>query len=466
MRFLDLRGATAGAAVALASLTSAQTGLWTNVLPSASPPYRATEGLAFEPVSGLVIAYGGVPNQSATPSFNDTWAFDGCTWTQLFPTGNPGTRFNAYLAPSPTPGRVVLFGGGIVPSAVDGATWELDTQTLTWTDMTPAGPSPSPRQLANTVYDSFRGRTVLFGGTNSSGSTFYGDTWEWDGTTWTDVTPSSGPSPTPRAWHSMTYDSARQRTVLFGGYTCSPFPFGCLAAQLNDTWEWDGIQWVQVVTAASPSPRSSGAIAYDPWSQRVVLFAGSAGWPVGMNDTWEYDGTNWSPVAIPGPVPPPQFLHRMVGDPVRGGVLVYGAFGNGWSSLNDTWRYHHAALSGTPLNPAPGAAVSYLLSLPSDAGLPYAAAISLSGTCPGFPLPDGRVVPLNFDAFTSLSISGAFPTIFQGFAGTLTGGGFALLTLSIPPIPALSGTVISAAAVSVNGAAVGSLTNAVTVVVQ
>jgi hypothetical protein len=340
MRFC-VRSAAAAAVVALTSTLLAQTDIWTNVRPPVSPPYRATQGLAFEPASGLVIAYGGVPNESAIPAFDDTWAFDGNTWIQLFPAVNPGPRFNVYLAPSPNPGRVVLFGGGSAPRVVEGTTWEFDTQTTTWINMTPVGASPGARQLSSVVYDSWRRRTVLFGGTNGFGSVFYGDTWEWDGRRWINVTPAAGPSPTPRSWHAMAFDSARGRTVLFGGYN---------GLQLGDTWEWDGTFWTRIAAPVSPSPRSSGAIAYDPATQRVVLFAGSHGWPIGLNDTWEYDGTTWIPVPITGPVPPPQYLHRMVDDPVRGGILVYGAFGDGWAPLNDTWRYHRTTPAGSAIS--------------------------------------------------------------------------------------------------------------------
>ena len=46
---------------------------------------------------------------------------------------------------------------------------------------------------------------VLFGGETSSET--FADTWEWDGTTWTQRA-SSGPS--ARTNHAMAYDSARQ----------------------------------------------------------------------------------------------------------------------------------------------------------------------------------------------------------------------------------------------------------------
>ena len=93
------------------------------------------------------------------------------------------------------------------------------------------------------AYDSARGVTILFGGTAADGPN--GETWEYDGTTWT-LRPSSGPS--PRYGHALAYDSARAVTVLFGG---------------NDdwvTWESDGTEWKSRATPGPPaySARGSG----------------------------------------------------------------------------------------------------------------------------------------------------------------------------------------------------------------
>ena len=197
----------------------------------------------------------------------------------------------------------------------------------------------------------------------------------------------------------------------------------------------------------------------------MVLFAGSHGWPTGLGDTWEYDGASWYPVSIAGASPQNQYLHRMVGDPSRGGIIVYGAFGDGWSPLNETWRYHRASLVASTLTPAIGTTVSFILSVPGDAGLPYQAAVSLSGTCPGTALNDGRVIPLNVDFATLLSV-GTLPSIFQGFSGTLNAAGGAIAMLAIPAESALSGAAISAAFVTMNGLTIGSISNAVTLVVQ
>jgi hypothetical protein len=67
---------------------------------------------------------------------------------------------------------------------------------------------------------------VLFGGADADGPV--GDTWQWDGSTWTQRFPAS--NPTARGGHRLAYDAARAVTVLFGGYDD-------LRGYLGDTWE-------------------------------------------------------------------------------------------------------------------------------------------------------------------------------------------------------------------------------------
>src|SRR5262249_60207067 len=60
-----------------------------------------------------------------------------------------------------------------------------------------------------------------------------------------------------------------------------------------DAWEYDGADWIPVVTAAAPQPRSGCALAYDWIRSRTVLYGGFDA-VVGFTDTWEYDGSTWS----------------------------------------------------------------------------------------------------------------------------------------------------------------------------
>jgi hypothetical protein len=74
----------------------------------------------------------------------------------------------------------------------------------------------------------------------------------------------------------MTYDAARGRVVLFGGFDGS---------RLGDTWEWDGTTWSEISHPVSPSARSSHAMAYDAARGRVILFGGLDG-SLRLGDTW------------------------------------------------------------------------------------------------------------------------------------------------------------------------------------
>ena len=118
-------------------------------------------------------------------------------------------------------------------------------QTPDWLEITTAS-SPSDIDAHAMVYDSLRGKVVMFGGDLS-------ETWEYDGVNWTQVTTASSPSALYQ--HAMAYDSVRGKVVLFGGLDDYSL--------VNDTWEYDGVGWTQVATASSPSARYGHAMAYD-----------------------------------------------------------------------------------------------------------------------------------------------------------------------------------------------------------
>jgi hypothetical protein len=120
---------------------------------------------------------------------------------------------------------------------------------------------------------------VLFGGETCNCNIYSDETWEWNGTAWTQRV-VSGPS--ARYGPASAYDSARAVTVLFGGFD---------GAFNGETWEWNGTDWTQRVVAG-PSPRYAPAAAFDPARGVAVLFGGTDG---GLySDTWEWDGTNWT----------------------------------------------------------------------------------------------------------------------------------------------------------------------------
>ncbi len=250
---------------------------WTQKTPATSPSARNYHALVYDAARQRVLLFGG---HNGSAYLNDTWEWDGTNWTQRTPATSPAIRQAHTLSYDTTRQRVVLF-GGVNGSALND-TWEWDGTN--WAQKTPAT-SPAVRYHHALTYDAARQRVVLFGGYNGSvyNGPVYSDTWEWDGTNWSQKSPVTAPS--GRYVHALVYDASHQRVVLFGGYNNSTY--------LNETWEWDGTTWSKKSPAISPSPRQpNGGMAYDSTRQRMVLFGGyTTGGPT--NDTWEWDGTNW-----------------------------------------------------------------------------------------------------------------------------------------------------------------------------
>jgi hypothetical protein len=141
------------------------------------------------------------------------------------------------------------------------------------------------------TYDPDRHVAVVFGGVGAAG--WLNDTWTWDGSAWTQVTPSL--SPPQRQMAAMVWDPALGKAMLFGGIDPRGIP-------LSDTWAWDGIAWTQMHPAHSPTARSPIAVAYDSSSERVILFgARKTARMSELGDTWKFDGSDWSAVGTVAP---------------------------------------------------------------------------------------------------------------------------------------------------------------------
>jgi hypothetical protein len=129
---------------------------------------------------------------------------------------------------------------------------------------------------------------VVFGGASSTGTV--GDTWTWDGASWTQQTTASAPSPRSSAAAASLDD----RLVLFGGVGPPP-----LYAPLDDTWTWDGSTWTQQSPQHVPPSRHYASAA--EVAGKVVVFGGvdPSGNP--LSDTWAWDGNDWTLQASTGP---------------------------------------------------------------------------------------------------------------------------------------------------------------------
>lgn len=245
---------------------------WTNPTNSGPTP-RLGHAMAYDAARRQVVLFGGASSSSL---LRDTWVWDGVKWTNASNTG-PAPRRDHAMAYDAARGQVVLFGGS------DSATTLNDTWVWNgarWTGRTSARP-PSPRIGHAMAYDAVRSRAVLFGG--FSGSALLNGTWLWDGATWTNP---SNVGPTGRYYHAMGYDAVGRHVVLSGG-------FDRATPHLSDTWLWQGQSWIRE-TPNTPAPRRSAhALAFDSARQRTLLFGGVDRLAT-YRDTWTYGAVGFT----------------------------------------------------------------------------------------------------------------------------------------------------------------------------
>jgi hypothetical protein len=294
---------------------------WTRHEP-AGPDGSGT--LAYDSARGVTVLFGGVSN-------DQTWEWDGTRWTQRIVAG-PHARSGCAMAYDAARGVTVLFGG--VYQREDTSynwlsdTWEWDGTS--WTQRMVTGPSGRASAMS---YDAARGVTVLFGGSNDPWGCgqcggILGDTWEWDGASWTQRTSQSAPA--RRFGHAMVYDSARHVTVLFGG-RCS---WDCIMAP--ETWEWDGASW-SLTSANGPRGRMGPALAYDAARGVTVLFGGSLDEEY-LSDTWEWNGSHWVQRTAQGPTN--LGWQSAAYDAARRVTVLFGAVGPDGGFAVSTWEWN------------------------------------------------------------------------------------------------------------------------------
>jgi hypothetical protein len=72
--------------------------------------------------------------------------------------------------------------------------------------------------------------------------------------------------------------------IAFGGFGEG------VGQDTNQTWSWDGTNWVLLNPSKSPSARDGMGMAYDPATHEVVMFGGEDLAGKELRDTWKWSG--------------------------------------------------------------------------------------------------------------------------------------------------------------------------------
>lgn len=301
---------------------------WEAVAAAPGPAGREGHAMAYDAARDQVVLFGG---RVSTNDLGDTWLWDGTSWSEATPaTSPPATYFQAMAYDEARQQVVMHGGGGYDGDPIYGGTWLWDGTS--WTEAAPTN-SPGTRSSHVMTYDSARQRVVLYGGTRSGG--FLGEVWEWDGSDWTQM-PEGDSLPPIRIFTTLVYDPARGASLLIGGERANNL--------FNDTWAWDGSAWTDLTPQVGTWPERWGhAAAYDASAQQLLLYGGVG---PGGNSRGQYDETlalpengGWTDISPNTQEPGSRLGSVMIYDSVRGVTMLFGGITASGSMRSDTWLW-------------------------------------------------------------------------------------------------------------------------------
>jgi hypothetical protein len=321
---------------------------WTQLATAGQPQGRFAHAAIYDPVRDRMVVFGGYTNDGFT---NEVFALDfahGNQWANVSAAGTGPTARDAMTAVyDPVRDRMLVFGGW-TGSVFDNRVWALSLAgTPTWLQVGTVGIPPSARRHYGASYDAAADRLIVWGGFDSS-LNYRNDAWALmlAGTpTWSQLTPA-GAAPSPRNGQRAIFDPVRDRLVTFAGYDGS-YDDDLWALSLGATPAWEKLGATPTEVGGSPGGIRDHVAAYDAQRGRMLVFGGSGYFDSFSNTTYALTlgaTPSWSRL-VPGGTPPPgRFSHAGAYDSARDRLLVFGGYSlNGFR--NDVWAL---ALAGTP----------------------------------------------------------------------------------------------------------------------
>jgi hypothetical protein len=211
---------------------------WIQLATAGGPPAaREAHTAVYDSGTNTMTIWGG--DACGPFGVNDVWVLSNAngeggtpTWTQLSPSGTPpsGNQFSSAVYDS-THHVMVVFGGfttNLSGSDTNGV-WTLSNAngqggTPAWSEQSPSGTLPGPRNAQVAIYDQTHNRMTIFGGGETTGAV-YGDTWVLSdanglsGTpAWTEIGQSLSVYPNARTIARGVYSQTTNKMIVYGGF--------------------------------------------------------------------------------------------------------------------------------------------------------------------------------------------------------------------------------------------------------
>lgn len=233
------------------------------------PAARSGATMAYDAARDVVVMFGGRGASGAT--FDDTWTWDGGSWTQQHPKVSPPPLQDALMAADPNTGRVVLVTGwnSAELGAPGAETWSWDGSS--WRREHPAHEVQGIRQGMAT--DPATHQVVLV----------------------TQGPPRPAPPPTPLPTPPPAPPGPPSAVLVM------PAPMR-LMPPTRQTWTWNGSDWSLRDTADETSGMPTGRLAWDARSHSVVLVTEHFGCAVATGGGY---ATSSAPRVVQGHAPTP-----------------------------------------------------------------------------------------------------------------------------------------------------------------
>lgn len=290
---------------------------WTQLsLEGPQPSARQSATSAYDRKSDRLIVFGGYSGgHGGTRALTDVWVLSGAatglpSWRQLMPQGSGPAGEDGRGVYRVASSRFITFGTmfpdlGVIEQPFALTTADGAGNAPEWIALPHLG-----RANATAALDEASNRLIVFGGFEFDGAAavYSNEVWVLDNADATGGTPSwtrlspVGVAPAPRSGAQGAYDPHSNRLIVYGGGG----PAGGPGGKFLDLWvltHANGLggtpEWTQLLTTSPLGPRYGEKSAYDPQSKRLIYHAGLSGIDsAGYSDTWvlvNADGTTGTP---------------------------------------------------------------------------------------------------------------------------------------------------------------------------